>query len=188
MPIIGIVASSIQPNAGKGITYISTTTVSGSSTSTVSLSGFSGYDDLMIVYSGRNVGASNADNQMTVNNNGASIYSGKILFASGSANGEAAFGSPNIYRAGYIPYPDMTANYYGNSMIYLHDYANTTSYKTIRWQAVSPVNTSVGFLIMGEAVASVASTAAITSVQITNAPFSSTYADGSQFFVYGIKR
>jgi hypothetical protein len=188
MPIIGIVASSIQPNAGKGITYISTTTVSGNSTGTVSLSGFSGYDDLMVVYSARSFANANSDNQITVNNNGASIYSAKILFASGSANGEASFSGATIYRGGYMPYSDMTANYYGNTMIYLHDYANTTSYKTIRWQGASPINTASGYMIMGEAVASVADTAAITSLQITCTPFGSTYADGSQFFVYGIKR
>jgi hypothetical protein len=188
MPVIGIVASSIQPNAGKGITYISTTTVSGSSTNTVSLTGIGGYDDLMILYSARTVGPANADNQIYVNNDNSASYSGKILFASGGAAGEAQFGQTTIYRGGYMPYPDMTANFYGNTMIYLHDYAKTSAKKTIRWQAASPVNTSSGFMIMGEAVCSWDNAAAITSVQISCASFSATYGDGSQFFVYGIKR
>lgn len=188
MPIIGIVASSIQPNAGKGIYYINTTTVSGGSTSSVSLSGFSGYDDIMILASARTHSGGNADMAATVNNDASANYTGKILFASGGANGEFSAAFANIYRFGYGPYSGMTANYYGNSMIYLHDYANTTAKKTIRWQAASPVEATNGYMIMGEAVCSWGSTSAITSLQITMAPFGMNFADGSQFFVYGIKR
>jgi hypothetical protein len=170
------------------MTYISTTTVSGTSTNTVSLSGFGGYDDLMILYSARTNNVANADNAMTVNNNNSAIYSAKLLFASGSAAGEAAFNGTTIYRAGYMPYNDMTAGYYGNSMIYIHDYASATNNKTIRWEAISPVNVAVAFIIMADAIATAATTSAITSVQLTCAPFTGNYADGSQFFVYGITR
>jgi hypothetical protein len=189
MPILGTIASSRQVASAAGMTYISTTTVSGSSTNTVSLSGFGGYDDLMILYSARTANIGNADNAITVNNDSSSIYSAKLLFASGSVNGEAAFSQTNIYRAGYMPYSSMTANYYGNSMIYIHNYASATTNKTIRWEAASPIEATAGFMIMADAIATAATTTAITSVQITCAPFSgANYADGSQFFVYGITR
>jgi hypothetical protein len=188
MPILGTIASSRVTATPANMTFISTTTVSGSSTSAVSLSGFSGYDDIMVLASARTHSGSNADMAGTINNDTSANYSGKILFASGSANGEASFAAANMYRFGYGCYPDMTANYYGNSMIYLHDYANTTAKKTIRWQAASPVNTSASNLIMGEAICSWNSTSAITSLQITMAPFGVNFADGSQFFVYGITR
>jgi len=189
MPILGTIASSRQVASAGAMTFLYTTTVSGGSTSAVSLSGFSGYDDIMVLASARTHSGSNADMAATVNNDvTANNYSGKILFASGSANGEANFIAANIYRFGYGCYPDMTANYYGNSMIYLHDYANTTTKKTIRWQAASPINTSSTNMIMGEAICSWNSTSAITSLQITMAPFGLNLADGSQFFVYGITR
>lgn len=189
MPILGTIASSrlTTPAAVAGITYLSTTTVSGTSTNSVSLSGFSGYDDIMILYSARTHSGSNADTSIRLNN-ATSSYTGKILFASGSANGEFSSAFSEIYRGGYMPYGDMTADYYGNAMVYLHDYANTTSKKTVRWQSASPVNTTSGYMIMGEAVCSWDSTSAITSVQIISSPFGVTFANGSQFFVYGITR
>jgi hypothetical protein len=188
MPILGTIASSRQVASAASMTFISTTTVSGTSTNTVSLSSFGGYDDLMIFYSARTHSGSNADNAITVNNNTSAIYSAKLLFSSGSAQGEAAFSQANIYRAGYMPYGDMTSGYYGNSMIYIHDYANSTTNKTIRWQAASPINASASNMIMAEAIATAATTTAITSVQITSAPFGVNFADGSQFFIYGITR
>ena len=187
MPILGTIASSLPP-AASSMTFLYTTTVSGSSTGTVSLTGLGGYDDLMILYSARSHSGSNADNQMWVNNNTSAIYSAKLLFASGSANGEASFNGTNIYRAGYMTYGTMTANYYGNSMIYIHNYASATLNKTIRWEAASPIDTSASYLIMADAIATAATATAITSVQISCAAFGVNYADGSQFFVYGITR
>jgi hypothetical protein len=187
MPILGIVASA-RAKEVPGIYYLFTSTVSGSSTSSVSLSSFSGYDDLMILSSAKTSNNANADNQMTFNNDTtANAYRAKLLFASSGTNGESMAG-PNIYRAGYQTYSDMTANYYGNSMFYIHDYASTSTYKTMRWQGISPINTSAGYMIMAEAVCYWTNTNAITSVQMTCAGFGSTYADGTQFFVYGIKR
>jgi hypothetical protein len=190
MPILGTIASSRQVAAPETITWLYTTTISGSSTNSVNLTGIGGYDDLMILMSARtstSPNPNNADNQMTVNNNTGNNYRAKLLFASGSPQGESAAGT-NIYRAGYSPYGDMTANFYGNTMFYFYDYAQTNTYKHIRWQGISPINTSASFMIMAETTCFYAETAAITSVQISNGGFGSTYADGTQFFVYGIKR
>lgn len=153
---------------------IATTTL-GSAASSVSFNSFSGYTDLILVYSAK--ASTSTDLTMRFNGDTGTNYSATRLSGSGTAASSARFtSSTSIYLDAY-GYPDAT-NY--NVAIYsIMNYANTTTYKTIIGRSN---NASIG---VDAYVGLWRSTSAITSLSIQ--PDTGTISTGSTFTLYGIK-
>jgi len=151
---------------------LKTTVGTSTSSVTLSLTGISGYTDLVIVANGTSSG--DASFMMRFNGDSASNYSTTYLYGTGSSavSGRA---SNDTYIVGM----GRTNTTGGASIIHLQNYANTTTYKTVLGRgsaAASLVIAAVGLW---------RSTSAITSILITPES-SNTISVGSTFSLYGI--
>ena len=163
--------------AGNTYRPIATTTVSGSSTNTYTFSSISGsYTDLVLII---NTGAVSAGNtfQMTVNGDTATNYSQTELWGNGTT---ASSGRRSTEASWYI-----TGSRVGNdttltsmSRVFLMNYSNATTYKTILNRQDSAGKGTMGMVGLWR------STAAITSITITTP--SDNFLSGSTLTLYGI--
>jgi hypothetical protein len=160
--------------AGSTYTPIATTTL-GSAQSTVTFNSFSGYTDLVLVYSAKVSTA--ADLTIYFNGVTGTSYSTTYLSGTGGAAQSARSSNAGGIFLDYNAYPDST-NF--NAAIYhIMNYANTTTNKTIIGRSN---NASTG---VDAVVGLYRDTAAITSLTIdpVGAP---TLSTGSTFTLYGI--
>ena len=165
-------------------TYVAlkTTTVSGSSTTSVvfDLTGITGYTDLVIIAG--NAGASGAVQPAIQFNSdtssGSTNYSWTNVSGSGSSTTSVRNSSTPYVQIGYHDYWDTTNNYTGEWHII--NYANSTTYKTVIGRGN---NAGTG---TGASVGLWRNTAPITSITIKPAYGASYILAGSTFTVYGI--
>jgi hypothetical protein len=146
------------------------------STVTISLSGISGYTDLVLVI---NAGSSaGADANFRLNGDSGSNYSRTLMTGNGSTATSSRTANAVVGRLNANAYPNGGA---GDTTIIAHfmNYANTTTYKTVISRAN---NAGLGT----DAVVNLwRNTAAITSIEILSTS-AATYAVGSTFSLYGI--
>lgn len=155
---------------------IATTTVSGTSTTSVTFNSFSGYTDLIaVVNAGWNSGSDyqafllNGDTVWT------SSYSSTWLDGDGSSARSGRY-TNNGYGL-MVPDPyDTTLN--NHTILHFMNYANTTTYKTI----LARNNNGLS----GTSVSLYRSTSAITSINFRGIS-STAWKAGSTFTLYGIK-
>jgi hypothetical protein len=167
---------------------IATVTAAGSSNTITFSSIASTYASLQIRMIGRQVGTYNGNNRvyMTFNNDTASNYA--YHFLQGNGSGTSAFGYVNntnceIYNPVIVD--GATSNAFGAGIIDIHDYANTSKFKTVRYFCGADANTAdTGFTVnLGSALWR--STSAINSISITTG--GSNFMSGTTFALYGIK-
>jgi hypothetical protein len=153
---------------------IATTTISGTSTSTVTFSSISGsYTDLILVFNGY-TNAQAACN-LRFNSDSATNYSQTRLLGSGSA--AASDRDSSIAQINAFVSTSTSDNI--NEIIQIQNYSNATTYKTalLRWNnAASYVAAIVGLW---------RSTSAITRIDMILS--TSYYVAGSTFTLYGVK-
>jgi hypothetical protein len=165
--------------AGATYTPIATTTLGSSSTS-VSFSSFSGYTDLVCIYSVRTSAAGAQDVYVQFNGDTATNYSATILYGDGSA--ASSYRSSNDARGILLDFQGSagpTSGPYNTGIINFMNYANSTTYKTTvgrTGRADSGADAGVGLW---------QSTAAITSMAFKLSAGNS-FATGSVFTLYGI--
>ena len=163
-----------------GSTYcpIATTTVSGTSTTTVTFSSIpSTYTDLVLV---TNSGSSTAsDLNFELNSNQGNSYSWTTLGGDGSSAYSARYTNQTYSgRLNYVGY-QSTNNYSQVVIAHFMNYANTTTYKTILSRSS---NASLGT----DAVMNLyRSTSAITQIKLLLAS-NWYFLSGSTFTLYGI--
>jgi hypothetical protein len=158
--------------AGSTYTPIATTTVSGTSTSSVSFSSFSGYTDLILVING-SVG-SNCGLQMKFNSDSGSNYSFTRITGDGSSATSDRSSNATFMELGYYLSTAQNMN-----VIHIMNYSNSTTYKTVLNRA-SANTANIGAQAYAELWRS---TAAITSLAVTA---SGNYSNGTTFTLYGI--
>lgn len=151
---------------------IATTTVSGTSTSTVTFNSFSGYTDLRLVMVSQNA---DAYCLMRLNSDSSSLYSRTTLQGNGST---ASSGRSSNETAWYPSVGDATR--IANGIIDIMNYSNSTTYKT----ALTRINLSFDAVITQAWL--YRSTSAITSISLT-VPGANNWVAGSTFTLYGIK-
>lgn len=153
---------------------IATTTVSGSSTSTITLNSIPGtYTDLVLISNWVN-SSSSTDTVIRFNNDSGSNYSSTTLTGTGSS---ALSNRYSNVSGVYISYNTGTSDRYGITQI--QNYSNTTTYKTF-------LNRGNSASIDVQAVVGLwRSTAAITRIDIVNNV--GVFNAGSTFTLYGIK-
>lgn len=153
---------------------IATTTVSGSSTSTITLNSIPGtYTDLVLISNWVN-SSSTTDTVIRFNNDSGNNYSSTTVYGTGSTAVSNRYSNTSGV---YISYNTGTSNRYGITQI--QNYANTTTYKTFLNRgnsAGADVQAVVGLW---------RNTAAITRIDLVNNI--GVFNAGSTFTLYGIK-
>jgi hypothetical protein len=166
-------------------TPIASSTVSGSSTTTVTFSGIpSTYTDLVLVSRLRvtKTAVSNDDVLVTLNGvNTGNLYSATFLYGTGSANGSGRTTNTNTGFWLFPPAANATAGIFEINILNLMNYANTTTFK-------AGVSNS-GSMSDSTAIRSMVyrSNAAISSIALGTSSGTVYFVEGSSFSLYGIK-
>lgn len=165
-------------------TPLYTTTISGTSTSSVSITVPSGYTDLVLVCVANDSSTSDSRTMIQFNNDGTNIYSSTDVLGTGSA----VSSSRNTNRGQLDDYTGgarISSGQFAVCTYHIMNYANTNVYKTVLYRQNSNDTTSIDY----GASASVGlyrSTNAITSIQVIRN--GAVYIGaGSTFSLYGIK-
>jgi len=159
---------------------ISTVTVGSGGATTIVFSSIPQiYTDLCVKVSARGTNASTTV-EMLVSFNGVSTsLSSRLLYGSGAAVGSVA--PSNI--AGGISAANDTSSTFGNSEIYIPNYAGSTN-KSVSFDSVSENNATTAYQYLTAGLWS--NTAPITSITLT--PAASNFAQYSTATLYGIRK
>jgi hypothetical protein len=128
------------------------------------------FTDLLIVFSGRSDRANSFDNIRVMPNGLATDVSSRILFGSGSA----ASSFTESYVSGYTAANSATSNTFGNSSIYISNYAGSTA-KSFSIDSVGENNATASAQAITAGLWN--QTAAITSIVLDQ-------GDGSNWLQY----
>lgn len=147
----------------------------------------SGYTDLVIKASAR--GTFTGTNWIvfytTFNGTGVADYSEILLYGTGTAAGsEKYIGSPSGASTFFATTDSCTANTFGNAEIYIPNYTNSTTAKSISVDGVTETNATAALTQLNTMLWNPSVKAAITSVTLT--PAANNIAVGSTFSLYGI--
>jgi hypothetical protein len=117
------------------------------------------FTDLLLVFSMREASFDNVAANIRIN--GALVnLSERFLFGSGTSVGSSSGSEFNTY----VNYNSSTANTFGNGMVYIPNYASTTTTKSLSNDSVSENNGSTAYMRIGAGLFN--STTAISSVGI----------------------
>jgi hypothetical protein len=186
MPILGIMASSMQGAVGD-YESIQTVTVGAGGQATISFTSIaSNYKHLQIRYMACWTGTSINYSQPYIrfNSDSTASYSTHSLYGTGSSTGGNGAASITEGYLGWIPDSNY-ANTFGVGVVDLLDYQNTSKYKTVRTLGgySRNFNASANELI-GLISSSWQKTNAVTSITIAGA---GNFAQYSSFALYGIR-
>jgi hypothetical protein len=132
------------------------------------------FTDLQVLVSSRNTAV---DTENTFSFNGSSAnFSIVRLFGNGTTTG-----SDTLYGYSLTTTSGYTANTFSNNSIYIPNYTSS-NFKSISIDGVAENNATASAQVLSAALWS--NTAAITSIRLQ--PTSGTYAEGSEFTLYGI--
>lgn len=164
-----------------GVTYstIATTTL-GSNQTTISFNSFSGYTDLLCIYSARNSSATGQDVYVQFNGDTGSNYSATLLYGTGSAAGSYRNTNDAAILLDFYGTPGPTSGSFNTGQIHIMNYSNSTTYKTTlsrTGRVDSGVDAGVGLW---------RNTAAITSMLFKLSGSGNQFTTGSTFTLYGI--
>jgi hypothetical protein len=158
----------------KTYTPIATTTLT-SAAASVTFSSISGaYTDLVLICNSRATSGT-PTTRLQFNSDTGSNYSTTLIYGDGSSAGSVRVTNEASTNSGGL------ADEFGNTIINLNNYSNSTTYKTVisRYNFVAPAYSETG-----AKVSLWRNTAAITSILVF--PASSTFLSGSTFTLYGI--
>jgi hypothetical protein len=146
------------------------------------------YTDLCVYLSGRST-ASFTRRILRLRINGsstASDYSGRDLIGSGSAasSGTQAPGDSSYIQIYDLPAASATANTFGNISIYIPNYANSSTYKSISVDSVAEDNATAAYMSLLAGLYN--QNTAISQIYL--APDSGNFAQHSTAYLYGIKK
>lgn len=164
--------------AGSTFTPIATTTL-GSSATTVSFNSFSGYTDLICIYSVRTTSGSSQDVYLQFNGDTGTNYSATVAYSSGSAAGSYRATNDSGILLDYYGSAGPTSGPYNSGLLNIMNYSNATTFKTVMnrtGRSNNGVDMSVGMW---------RSLSSITSMTFKLSAGNS-FASGSIFNLYGI--
>jgi hypothetical protein len=154
-----------------------------SDTTTVTFSGIpQDYTDLEVVISARCSHSSNCNFYYRVNGDTSSSYSVTRFQGNGSTAVSNRGSSNTVGYIGYADAADSSSSIFGVTKIYVNNYSNSTTYKTLLSKGATP-----GTSGYAAAFANLyrGSTSPITSISFT--PDAGNWVAGSTFSLYGIK-
>jgi hypothetical protein len=167
-------------------TQISVTTLT-STVAYVDIPVPSGYSDIKLVFSARDTrtGTNYTDDVYALfNGDSGANYQNQIIY--GGNGGVGSFtGSTGGIQCGYCTGNDGTALVFGNSELYIYDYASTSNYKVTSTEGMAEANSTNGvYLEIANGVWK--SNAAITTIRVL--PANGSFVAGSSFSLYGISK
>jgi hypothetical protein len=169
--------------AANTYTPIFTTTL-GTAQSSVTLTSFSGYTDLVLVIAGKNT-ASGYTWALQYNSDTGANYSWTMIEGSGSAaTSTRGGGSGTTGQSIYFTSNQGVSDSQSNAIISIQNYANTTTYKTALIRQNNPASTT--YPGTSAVVGMWRNTAAITSITLTIPAAGTTIAAGTTLSLYGI--
>ena len=188
MPILGIVASSIQNAIANASSFesIATATAAGGETSFTFSSIPSTFTHLQIRGKAQYNNANGpAQLQLRLNSNTGSNYAMHFFRGNGSTTYAQGNASSTRILLDAAVFSNGAGDYFGSSIVDIHDYANTSKNKTVRYFAgCDSNNTNSGQVSLGSGL--FISTSAISSIEIA-VDGSYTFQSGTVFSLYGIK-
>jgi hypothetical protein len=166
-------------------TLISSVTVGSGGASTIDFTSIpQTYTDLLMVLSARVGRATSASTICLTFNGSSSGYSQKNLDGNGaSVTSSSGSGAANITYM-EVPAANATASTFGNHSIYIPNYTGS-SYKSVSIDTVSENNGTTAYANLNAGLWS--NTAAITSISWNEPNGSSSFAQYSTAYLYGIK-
>jgi hypothetical protein len=146
------------------------------------------YTDICVFLSGRST-ASFTRRILRLRINGSSTtsdYSARDLIGSGSAasSGTQAPGDSSYIQIFDLPAANATANTFGNISIYIPNYANSSTYKSISVDSVAEDNATAAYMSLLAGLYN--QNTAISQIYL--APDSGNFAQHSTAYLYGIKK
>jgi hypothetical protein len=123
----------------------------------------SGYTDLKLVLCARTSAASANDNFWLMFNSTSTTYSERSLYGSGTAAASGNSSGTNVRYLGPVPGATSTASTFGNSEIYIPNYASSNQ-KSVSIDGVAENNATAAYSQIQAVLWS--GTAAITAIQI----------------------
>lgn len=171
-----------------GQTYdlISHVNITNSTTNSVSFSSISGlYKDLRLVLNVRRLDSNNGLN-LRLNNDSVSSYNIVWGFALQGSKGNTVNSSVSAGSGWFGLSPDAfqsSSTVFGTFTVDIIDYTSTTRHKSALWRADYMTESLAS---TGMAVGRIASTAAVTSIQVILENSVSYFAPNSTFSLYGI--
>ena len=158
------------------------------SVSSVTIAGIpQNYTDLVLVCNiqGINTVSEAAALYLEYNSDSGSNYSSTRLMGNGSTASSARYNNQTSNFIGLFPAFTTAGSKFGPQTIYLQNYSNSTTYKTILSRFNSDGTGVSGEDRVGAFVGLWRSTAAITTIDLTSSA-SGGFATGSTFTLYGI--
>jgi hypothetical protein len=165
--------------AGSTYSTIATTTL-GSAQATISFNSFSGYTDLVCIYSAQNTSASAQDVYVQFNGDTGSNYSATLLWGSGSSAGSYRNSNDAAILLDFYGSAGPTSGPFNTGIVNIMNYSNTATFKTVLGRtsrADNGVDAGIGLW---------RNTAAITSMTFRLSGSGNNFATGSIFTLYGI--
>lgn len=162
---------------------IQSVTVSASTAATMEFTSIPGtFDDLLIVYSARTNRASEVVDNINIGFNGTTTnLTSRYLVGTGTA----VVSSTSLNRfGGFATGASATASTFGNTMVYIPNYAGSTN-KSFSVDSISETNGTQSYQIFSAGLWS--QTSVITSVAFTSNT-SDSFVTNSTAVLYGIKR
>ncbi len=183
---LGLIGSFPTPVTG-AFESIATVTATGGETSFTFSSIPSTFTHLQIRGKAQLSGASGpASLQLRLNSNTGSNYAMHFLRGNGSTTYAQGNASSTRILLDAAVFSNGAGDYFGSSIVDIHDYANTSKNKTIRYFAGCDSNQNNGGQVtLGSGLFMV--TDAITSIEIARDGGSQTFQSGTIFSLYGIK-
>jgi len=159
-------------SAGSTYTPIATTTISGSSVSTVSYGGFSGYTDLIVIAQFK---STTSDVRLRFNSDAGSNYSGTRLYGYGTglASDRQSNATQILFNIG------GTSTNWQQVICNIQDYSNATTWKTCLTKINNPTD------LINAQISLWRNTNPITLIEID--VNGGVFNSGSTFTLYGIK-
>ena len=144
------------------------------------------YTDLFLVASTRISGTATDPQSIIFNGDTGTNYSMRMLYGSGSSAGSASnanyLAQYNNWAIWWMQTSSTTANTFGNTSLYIPNYALTTQHKSVSVDTVTENNGTAANQQIGAGIWR--NNAAITSLTIT--PYSSNFVQYSSATLYGI--
>ena len=140
------------------------------------------YTDLVVKLSGRTTTGSFLNPRFQFNGDTGSNYRWRSIYTSGSGNGSNSSTSETAIIIGNIPGSSETASTFGNTEIYIPNYAGS-SQKSTSADIASENNATTSYSALGAGLWT--GTAAITSIKFL--PDTSNFAQYTTAYLYGIK-
>ncbi len=144
------------------------------------------YTDLKIVMSARSTRTGtdiSSSAYVTFNGDSGSYYSTRMIEGDGSGTRSTSDPGTRLERFD-IPTDNATANTFSNSEMYIPNYTSTNA-KSVSFESAIENNATLAYLYLTAGLYNPPSNVAITTITLT-ASASSTFDEGSTFYLYGI--